>query len=783
MARIIFFWGFILFVVSAVAQETEPWVGKWIGFPGADPGGYGVYVFRKTFELSSKPVSFPVQVSADNRYKLFVNGKIASMGPARGDLYYWNYEEVDLAAFLKQGSNTIAALVWNEGSFRPEAQMTFQTGFILNVKPNPSSFLSTDQHWKVNQLKGYTPIPVKVNAYYVAGAGEQVNQSLNFSGWEREAFDDSEWKNAEVLGQGLPKGVFRFDYRWMLVRSILPQMELKEERLAEVRKVVGLNLPKGFPAQPVDVLIPARTKAVLLLDQRHLTNAYFTVLFSRGKGSSIKLVYAETLTDSKGIKGNRNEVEGKSIEGRTDVLLPDGRDRQDFTTLWWRTYRYVEMSVETSEEPLILHDVYGTFTGYPFQRASEFVGGGDGVNQNLEIGWRTARLCAVETYMDCPYYEQLQYIGDTRIQAMVTYYNSHDRRLAKNALNLMDQSTISEGLTLSRHPSYTPQLITTFSLWYIHLLQDFRLYNSDEGYVAEKLVNTRPTFKFFSRYHDANGSLKNLPYWVFTDWVDSPGWKDGVAPIGSDGTSAITDIQYYWTLKVAANLEAELGLKHFADLYLKHAEVLEETIRKKYWDERRQLFADRAEKDLYSQHVNSLAILSGLVTGSAAKGLAEQTLAGVDMASASIYFKYYLHWAAAAAGLGRDYFSWLGKWEENIQLGLSTWAEMSDVPRSRSDCHAWGASPNVEVFRIVMGVESVAPGFKKVRISPSLPDLRKDYSATVPHPSGAIQVNYWLSSKSPRARVSLPEGVEGTFLWEGKEIGLRSGENLFDLKK
>jgi Na+/phosphate symporter len=56
--------------------------------------------------------------------------------------------------------------------------------------------------------------------------------------------------------------------------------------------------------------------------------------------------------------------------------------------------------------------------------------------------------------MDCPYYEQLQYIGDARIQALVSYFNAGDDRLARNALNQMEHSRMAEGITLSRHPSF-----------------------------------------------------------------------------------------------------------------------------------------------------------------------------------------------------------------------------------------------------------------------------------------------------------------------------------------
>ena len=53
--------------------------------------------------LEQVPKPCVVHVSADNRYRLFVNGKSVSWGPARGDLNHWRFETVDLAPFLKEG--------------------------------------------------------------------------------------------------------------------------------------------------------------------------------------------------------------------------------------------------------------------------------------------------------------------------------------------------------------------------------------------------------------------------------------------------------------------------------------------------------------------------------------------------------------------------------------------------------------------------------------------------------------------------------------------------------
>src|SRR5687767_14034968 len=79
--------------MAAVVLKNQ-WSASWIAVPGERPTGYGVYLFRKNFNLPTKPTAFAVHVSADNRYKLFVNEKLVSLGPARGDLTHWNFETV-----------------------------------------------------------------------------------------------------------------------------------------------------------------------------------------------------------------------------------------------------------------------------------------------------------------------------------------------------------------------------------------------------------------------------------------------------------------------------------------------------------------------------------------------------------------------------------------------------------------------------------------------------------------------------------------------------------------
>src|SRR5690606_6617779 len=166
-----------------------------------------------------------------------------------------------------------------------------------------------------------------------------------------------------------------------------------------------------FPAKKQQVVIPPKTAVQILLDQSYLTNAYPVLEFSGGNNARIAMGYAEALYSEGYKKGNRNETAGKQFIGRTDSLISAGNPHQVFSPLSYRTYRYLQLRITTADQPLIIEDIYSIFSGYPFRMNAGFSSDKPELNQLLDIGWRTARLCAMETYMDCPYYEQLQYIG------------------------------------------------------------------------------------------------------------------------------------------------------------------------------------------------------------------------------------------------------------------------------------------------------------------------------------------------------------------------------------
>jgi hypothetical protein len=180
----------LLLPFAALAQDR--WTAQWIAVPDAPPSDYGVYHFRRAFDVAVRPASFPIHVTADNRYILYLNGDRVGLGPARGDLNHWRYETYDLAPRLASGRNVLAAVVWNAGIDGPVAQLTNRTGFLL---AGPRE-VDTGRQWNCVRDEAYTPEDArgKVFGYYAAGPTDRVDGARYPWGWEQRQFDDSAWK-------------------------------------------------------------------------------------------------------------------------------------------------------------------------------------------------------------------------------------------------------------------------------------------------------------------------------------------------------------------------------------------------------------------------------------------------------------------------------------------------------------------------------------------------------------------------------------------------------------
>ncbi|PYO08340.1 MAG: alpha-L-rhamnosidase [Gemmatimonadetes bacterium] len=747
------------------------------------PGdSFTVFHARRTFDLPSVPARFVVHVSADNRYRLYVNGLPISSGPQRSDVTHWRYETLDLAPHLSTGRNVIAALVWNWGAARPVAQHSHRTGFLLQGNSTvEAALVNTGTSWKLLRDLAYAPIVIttaSLGDYYAAAPGDSIDGSRYPWGWERADYVDDAWSSSVIVGRvqrrAMPPGEYGEVSGWQLEPRSIPPMEERVQRLAHVRRAIGLQTDSLFLQGAGDLVIPARTTATILLDESHTTNAYPVLETSGGAGSLVRLTYAEALIDSVGHKGNRNEIAGRTIKGVRDVFLPDGGAHRRFTTLYWRSFRYIQMDITAADEPLRVHDLHGIFTAYPFAERAHFTSDLPWLADMWHMNWNGARIGAFETDMDTPYWEQLQYIGDTRVQSLISLYVAGDDRLMRQAIEHFDWSRIPEGLTTSRYPSALTQIIPPFSLIYVAMVHDYFLHRDDAAFVRARLAGVRGILDWYARHVDNTGMLGPMPYWNYVDWT--PRWNRGVPPGADNGHSTTISLLYVYALQRAAELEAGSGTREAGVGYRARAEVVLAAVRAHTWDSARGLFRDAPDTAAYSQQTNVLAILVDAVPIAAQQGLMERVLADTTLTPASYYFSFYVLEALRKAGLGDRYIERLAPWQTMLRLGLTSAPENPEP--TRSDTHAWSAHPNYGLLATVLGVRPSSPGFRTVRIAPALGPLHRA-EGRVPHPLGDIEVQLVREgARGLRAEITLPRGLSGVLEWQGQRRPLREGRQI-----
>ncbi|MEZ0242757.1 MAG: alpha-L-rhamnosidase C-terminal domain-containing protein [Sphingomonas sp.] len=782
---------FLLGVPMAEAQPSRafaPWPAKWIAHPDAPGQAAGVYHFRKTVDLTAAPSSFIVHVSADNRYRLFVNGVSVAIGPSRGDLMHWRYETIDLARYLKPGRNTIAALVWNWGEFRPGFQISHRTAFLLHGEGEAKA-ADTGAGWKSywNRAYGFTKVVgPDAGGWYVASPGETLDAAKYPWGWERPGYDDANWQPAQPLvarpdaaDGALPSGSEPYGAatEWQLVPRTIPPMEESPAPSPVMVRAEGIAVDPGFLGASSNFVIPPNTRVSMLLDQRVLTMGYPVLVTSGGKGATATLTYAESLFDALGNKGNRGVIAGKTIRGLRDRIAFDGGQNRTFQTLWLRTWRYIQIDVQTGGEPLTISDFHSIFTAYPFEQKASFDSDQDWIPAIWEMDWRMLRLSAFESFWDTPYYEQLQYVGDARIEALLSLYQTGDDRLARHAITLFDESRTPEGITAGSWPSSIPGYIPPFSLWWIAMVHDYWMLRDDPAFIRRQLSGTRGVLAWYERHVDETGMLGAMPWWNFLDWTAA--FDRGVPPGAENGHSTAITLQYAYALQMAAEMEDKVGEPGLARSYRDQAAGLIAAVRKLAWDPARGLFAENPEKTMYTQHSNALAILTGAVPAADRRAVMERILADKSLVQASYYFRFYVDEALYTSNMGDRYLERLEPWRQMIRIGLTTTPENPEP--TRSDSHAWSAHPNYHLLATVLGIRPASPGFRTVSIAPAFGTMRR-ISGKMPHPGGMIEVRLErVGEYGLKGVIVLPPGVTGSYIWNGVTRPLPSGENIFSI--
>jgi hypothetical protein len=773
------------------------WPARWVTHPEVGAGQRPVVVaYRREFRLAAE-ATVRLHVSADERYQLYVDGTMLGRGPERGDADNWFFETYEVA--LAAGRHVIVARVWSLGSGEPTevgqkpggqvgsplAQISVYHGFLLACEDD--SLSTGTSAWEAKVLPGYAFRPPGI----AWGTGARVEVDGEVYAWNFQRGDGDGWVAVKNLHAGVGAGRMEAGPSHRLRPATLPAMIERYVAAGAVRHVEDLARPGADEtagrrvegarnlereqaayqarwANRQPMRFPARTRRRVVVDLEDYYCAYPLVVTSGGKGGVVRLDWAEALTETadpaERRKGDRGEIEGKFFVGVGDVFRPDGGAGREFETPWWAAGRYLELFVETADEPLDVNVILRE-TRYPLEMSATFESSDDRLGQTIPILLRGLQVCSHETYVDCPYFEQLQYVGDARLEALITYAVSGDDRLARKAIELFDSSRLSSGLTVSRYPSRVRQVIPPFSLAWVGMVHDFAMWRDDAAFVRARMAGVRAVVDAFCAFRGDDGLVEGpAADWNFVDWA--VGWRNGVPPGAEAGASAVVNWMFVGALRMARELEEAFGEPELAARCARVAREVTAAIDAAFWEPVRGLYADDRDRRRFSEHAQCLAILSGALPPARLVQVASGLLLGdSELARTTIYFTHYLFeafrtLADSSPPLAADpmavMFDRLGLWFELKGRGFVT--PFEEPEPTRSDCHAWGSHPLFHYVATLAGVRPASFGFGTVDVRPRL-GPHEHFRAGVPHPRGSIEVEAWRDGREARSRVNLPDGV------------------------
>lgn len=757
-------------------------LSRWVLPEGAKAAATGNQSarFYLSFQLPDAlpALQFDLHITANSRYKLYINETLVGVGPRKGNAFQHFYESITDASLLRPGENRIEVWVLAYAPLSNPDNMGLSPISVLSNGLPPALLCA-------GQIKG-EGVEVCLNtgtAPYKA-ANEtalswirhpQTHYVGAFERWEME-------KKSPLLPDEMPDVVPAWDPMtndygempaMLLHKRTIAQMYIRPMAFARQMNRASENVLEG------GAVIAPNTSWALELDAGVLTTGYMQLAFLGGRGALVRVRYAECYryTDAQGRKqkGVRDEPCENGLEDAYDELILCG-GAASFEPFWLRCFRFVRMEVQTGDEALQLAAPRYLRTAYPLDaRAAAASASAPWVEKLFEVSLRTLENCMHETYEDCPFFEQLQYISDTKLEMDFTYAVANERALPRQAIEDYYRSLMPDGMLQSRTPSQHKQAIPQFALYWIHMLVNLHQQEGDAALVRRYAPGIDAVLAYFDRHLDEDGLVRDLGYWDFADW--EPRWEKGVpqAITQAKGPSTVHNLCYAWTLDEAAKLMDLIGRSSTANEYRQRGASIKRAVQRLCYVQEDGLYKDGPDFAGHSQHAQVFATLAGLLQKDEAARALLRTMQDENAIKCSYPQQFYLLRAMEQAGIyDQCIMEIFAPFVELLKLNITTLPETPFEPRS--DCHAWSALLLYELPRVWLGVKPAAAGWNGILVAPRAVPGILDLRGVVPTPHGDVRVAYETTGGQVRFYVQAPGGCATVIqLQDGKRVVLEGG--------
>jgi len=784
---------------------------RWI-WTDDDPGEAHVWIYaRRSFEIAD-PEQGWIEITADLRYFLWINGNPVSFGPPK---FHWETPTVDryeISQWLCAGTNIVTVQVYSYGSGWDLSSCMPRRGALRAVIGVDGREIFTDKRWKVCRENAYAAKTAQRGEAQPPAECFDARKSLGTPWIIR--YDDADWKPATELPELEPQPRFELrdiplfswreheadrclengiaHFRSSLVETSVQHLAediWKAERCPDREQRITFRHGMGGEAD-ICVMdasgLPDTDGVYGMWDCGRLWTGYPRLKLRGSPGTVVDISYGECLQE-----GRINPTK-HGLYYADRIILGDGALEHRIT--WPKCFRYIQVEVRGGRIELAT-PMLGR-SSYPVERKGSFACSDPALEQAWEISAHTVQLCMEDGYMDTPWRERGSWLGDDVPKMCANYAVFGDYALARRFLLQHTRGQLPSGQMVGKYPACKTSYVSTWTLIFPVSVEEYIRHSGDCAFAGQMLPTIEQIIGWMKQYRLPEGVYGNLPLKVtaetniynFVDW----------APVDTSGASAGWNAHAYNCLRAAAAVADIAGDDIQANIWLADAGKLRQAFNRLFWNEERGVYMNGWHDGLllkrWGCQENYLAVVFGLADNQRREriigNLKKEDLLSVFKAKKedfdeiipgadgnhmiAIALNRYRWDETKMVPLGTPYFAWfaleallklgmtdnaleiIGKhWGEySRQGGTTTWETWDRDQGSLS--HGWGCAPAIVLQKYILGVRLSDEDGIDVEIMPQRGSLRWASGRVHTH-YGTIQVA-WRYEKSWTLSVDIPPG-------------------------
>ena len=742
--------------------------------------------FRRDFTLETVPSEAPLLISADQFYRLFVNGQYVCGGPARGYPWSMPYDKVDVSRFLRKGHNWLSIWAHNPGKGTYSYYFGEKAGIILAAQWSDGTELhSEEKDWWVRRSTGHNPDVSQVSAQL--GYQEDFDCSLDDESWIYDEYATLA-PPASYLDTDGVSSVFGSNPHITLEPREIP---LLDERLCSPGTLVACgegtaaegyrqtrNAIWFFSDHEADTMkwgepgefrsegdallfdIPASQAGKLRSVTVDLGPEYLTGRLELQLQGTVAANILDIHFHNRFENGQPEYMtprRGSLVAMGCRMRLAEGSCRH--ALLQPVGCRYFTLVLRENPRPVQVRAMWRAFV-YPMDVVGDFRCSDPLLNDISRICRHTQRVCAMDTFVDTPWREQAQWWGDARVQSHNTNFLCGDSRIFARGLRIVAAQPNPYGLTWAHAPSTQAGcVLPDYSLTWIVTNYDLYWETGRLDHVAGNLPKIEEILEYFRSRRDRDtGLFRDDPrLWLFEDW----------GPLPKTGSPAFLALCYIYTLQYYRKLRLACGHQTAADKLEKEIHFCQRQVIEAYYDpssgllrsqgrgENPPIVHDQVWAMLTELPVDYQPMLDKMILPCLKGSLP------ADVIQPTSFWSTYLLDLAQRLGMVEVALEYIRRhWQPMIPFSTTSEGFTHHFGSQSSVNHAWSAHPLTHIPELLCGLVQTAPAWRELELRPFVNGTVAEAELALPTPCGRLRFAWQRLERTLHCEAQIPAGVK-----------------------